>query len=42
VTSHISPERVKERLAPPVEEIITVGFGCRLASSYFENSTTQP
>ena len=29
-------------LAPPVEEIVTVGVGFAMASSAAENSTTQP
>jgi hypothetical protein len=40
VTSHRSPEGVKTRLAPPVEEIVTVGVGFAMASSACENSTT--
>ena len=42
VTIHMSPEGVKTMLAPPVEEIVTVGVGFAMASSAFENSTTQP
>jgi hypothetical protein len=38
----MSPEDEKAMLAPPVDEIVTVGAGFAVASSARENSTTQP
>ena len=40
VTIHRSPEESKTGLAPPLEEIVTVGAGSAVASSALENSTT--
>ena len=42
VTIHKFPDGVKTGSVPPVEEIVTAGFGLAIASSAFENSTRQP
>jgi hypothetical protein len=38
----MSPQGVKAMLAPPVDEIVTVGVGFAVVKSARENSTTHP